>query len=139
MIAFKFNSKLKAVTLQETLVALLIIGIIASIAIPVLMPMITKAKSLEAKTQLEHVFTLQKTYFYEYSKYGNNLDAIGFEQEALVTESDNGKANYRIEVINASPTGFTARATAVVDFDGDGVYNVWEIDEKRNLVEVTKD
>jgi type IV pilus assembly protein PilE len=133
------SKKLKAVTLQETLVALLIIGIIASIAIPILMPMITKAKSLEAKTQLEHVHRLQKTYFYEYSKYTTDLQAAGFEQETLVTESETGKANYRIEVVNASPNTFTARATAVVDFDGDGEYNVWEIDEKRNLVEVVKD
>lgn len=134
-----FSKKLKAVTLQETLVALLIIGIIASIAIPILMPMITKAKALEAKTQLEHVHRLQKTYFYEYSKYTADLPAIGFEQEMLVSESETGKANYRVEIVNASPNTFTARATAVVDFDGDGEYNVWEIDEKRNLVEVVKD
>jgi type IV pilus assembly protein PilE len=133
------SHKLKAVTLQETLVALLIIGIIASIAIPVLMPMITKAKSLEAKTQLEHVHRLQKTYFYEYSKYTADLPAIGFEQEDLVSESETGKANYRIEIVNASANTFIARATAVVDFDGDGEYNVWEIDEKRNLAEVVKD
>jgi type IV pilus assembly protein PilE len=133
------SHKLKAVTLQETLVALLIIGIIASIAIPVLMPMITKAKSLEAKTQLEHVHRLQKTYFYEYSKYTTDLPAIGFEQEQLVSESETGKANYRVEIVNASANTFTARATAVVDFDGDGEYNVWEIDEKRNLAEIVKD
>lgn len=135
----KLDSKVKAVTLQETLVALLIIGIIASIAIPALMPMVTKAKTLEAKTQLEHVHRLEKNFFYEYSKYTDDLDKLGFEQEELVSEVENGKANYRIEVVNASPTTFTARATAVVDFDGDGEYNVWEIDEKRSLTEVTKD
>lgn len=139
MLSFKFDQKVKAVTLQETLVALLIIGIIASIAIPILMPMITKAKSLEAKTQLEHVHRLEKTFFYEHSKYSQELSKIGFEQEVLVTDAENGKANYRIELVNASPTTYTARATAVVDFDGDGQFNVWEINEKRDLVEVTQD
>lgn len=132
-----FNKKLKAVTLQETLVALLIIGIIASIAIPVLMPVITKAKSLEAKTQLEHVFRLQKTFFFEHSKYSNNLDDIGFEQEKTVEED--GRANYRVEILNASSNTFKARATAIADFDGDGTFNIWEIDEQRNLVESVKD
>jgi type IV pilus assembly protein PilE len=133
------QTKVKAVTLQETLVALLIIGIIASVAIPVLMPMIAKAKSLEAKTQLEHVYRLQKNHFYEYSKYSNDLDRIGFEQETLVSEGENGKANYQIDIIEASAVTFLARATSVVDFDGDGQYNVWEIDENRNLSEVVKD
>jgi len=27
----------------------------------------------------------------------------------------------------------------VVDFDSDGIYNVWEINEKKDLKEITKD
>lgn len=136
----KWNSKVAAVTLQETLVALLIIGIIAAIAIPNLMPLITKAKSLEAKKHLEHVYTLQKLYFGEHSKFTDNLDLIGYEPEVLVTDDpENGKGNYRIEMVEAGQATFKARAKAEVDFDGDGEYNIWEMDEKRNLIEVQKD
>ena len=37
------------------------------------------------------------------------------------------------------PGGFVGKATAVVDFDGDGQFNVWEIDQDKSLREVTKD
>lgn len=72
-----------------------------------------------------------------YSKYSNDLNEIGFEQEKLVSEG--GKANYQIEITSAESTTFTAKATAVVDYDGDGIYNVWEIDQDKNLKETTKD
>jgi type IV pilus assembly protein PilE len=135
-IAFKI-SKLKAFTLVELLVVLVIIGILVLLALPRLMPLISRAKSTEAQLQLGHLHTLEKSFFYMKSKYSNSLDEIGFEQEKLVT--DGGAANYTIEIVEASTSGFQARATAVVDFDGDGTFNVWEIDQDKKLIEVTKD
>lgn len=137
---FKVHKKrLRAYTLTEILVVLVIIGILVLMALPNLMPLITKAKSTEAKMQLQHVQTLQKNYFYERSKYSTDLEEIGFVQEKLTTEGNDGKANYRIEIVQADNKGFLARATAVVDFDGDGTFNVWEIDQDKNLKEVTAD
>ena len=132
------NKKARAYTLTEILVVLVIIGILVLLALPNLLPLITKAKSLEAKTQLSHVQTLEQSYFYEHSKYSKDLTEIGFIQEKLVTET-NGRANYRIEITSATNTGFTARATAVVDFNGNGTFNVWEIDQEKNLKETTPD
>src|SRR5580658_10152016 len=133
------QKRLKAYTLTEILVVLVIIGILILLALPNLMPLITKAKTLEAKTQLKHVQTLEQSYFYEHSKYSKDLNEIGFLQDKLVTDGSDGRANYRIEIVNATNTGFTARATAVVDFNGNGTYNVWEIDQDKNLKEVTPD
>jgi type IV pilus assembly protein PilE len=129
--------KLKAFTLVELLVVLVIIGILVLLALPRLMPLISRAKSTEAQLQLGHLQTLEKSFFYLKSKYSTSFDDIGFEQEKLVT--DGGPANYRIEIIESSTSGFKARATAVVDFDGDGIFDVWEIDQDKNLVETTKD
>ncbi|OFX36403.1 MAG: general secretion pathway protein GspG [Bacteroidetes bacterium GWA2_32_17] len=128
---------IKAFSLTELLVALVIMGILILLALPELMPLITKAKSTEAQIQLNHLYTLEKSFFYQNSKYSQTIDDIGFEQSKLVTE--NGKANYRIEIVEASTNSFKATATSVVDFDGDGVFNIWEIDQNQNLKETTKD
>jgi type IV pilus assembly protein PilE len=133
------HKKIKAYTLTEILVVLVIIGILVLLALPNLLPMITKAKATEAKTQLGYVQTLEKNYFYEHSKYSKDLTEIGFVQEKLTTESKDGRANYRIDITNATNTTFTATATAVVDFNGNGTFNVWQIDQDKNLREVTPD
>ena len=129
--------KVDAFTLPELLVVLVIIGILVLIALPNLMPLITRAKSTEAKMQLSHVYNLQKNHFYMHSKYSNDLEEIGFEQEPLV--SNNGNANYLIEIIEASSNTFKAKAVSITDFDGDGIFNVWEIDQDKVLTETIKD
>ena len=133
----KIRKKLPAFSLTELLVVLVIIGILVLLALPNLMPLISRAKSTEAQIHLGHLHTLQKSYFYMYSKYSMDLEEIGFEQEKLVT--DGGLANYKIEIEEAGAGYFKAKATAIVDFDGDGVFNVWEIDQDKKLKELTKD
>lgn len=131
--------KVSALTLTEMLVVLVIVGILVLLALPNLMPLISKAKSTEAKVQLEHLFTMQKSYFYEHSKYTNNLEEVGFVQEKLSTDGEGGKANFRITITEASSNSFRAKATAVVDFDGDGTLNEWEVDQEKNIKETIKD
>jgi type IV pilus assembly protein PilE len=131
------NKKLQAFTLTEVLIVLVIIGILILLALPNLMPLISKAKSTEAQLQLEHVYTLEKSYFYLHSKYSSTFDDIDYE--AVKSVKDGGSANYKIEIVSATEKSFKAIATAVVDFDGDGVYDLWEIDQDKNLKEVTKD
>lgn len=129
--------KIPSYSLTELLVVLVIIGILILLALPNLMPLISKAKSTEAKVQLEHVYTLEKNYFYINSKYTTNLDEIDFEQ--VKTTKDGGSANYTIEIIEAGTNTFVARATAINDFNGNGVINVWEINQDKELKEKVKD
>jgi type IV pilus assembly protein PilE len=128
---------LAAFTLTELLIVLIIVGILMLMAIPRFMPLITRAKSTEARLALGHLHMLQQNYHYMSSRYCDDLEELGFEQELLA--SDGGQANYRIEILNAGEHGFIAQAVAVIDFDGDGQFNVWEIDEGKNLNEKIKD
>ena len=128
--------KIHSYSLQELLVVLVIIGILLLIALPNLMPLISKTKSIEAQTQLNHIYSLQKSYFYLHSKYSSDFNELGFE----VTEStESNSVNYQFEIVQSNNVGFRAVATAINDFDRDGILNVWEIDENKNLKEVVKD
>lgn len=132
------NRRLDAYTLSEVLIVLVIIGILVFLALPNLLPLVTRAKQVEAKEQLTHLKTLEQDYFYEHSQYSKDLNELGFIQEPLVGTS-NGRANYRIDITSASNSGFTATATAVVDFNSNGTFNVWQVDQTGNLKEVTPD
>jgi len=129
--------KIPAFNLQELLVVLVIIGILLLLTLPNLMPLISKTKSLEAQTQLKHIYNLEKQYFFMYSTYSADFNVIDFE--APKTVQQNGNANYAYEIIETSNNSFKARATAVTDFDGDGVFNVWEIDQNDTPKEIIKD
>jgi len=129
--------KIASFNLQETLIVLAIVAILLLIALPNLMPLITKAKSVEAQTQLKAIYNAEKQYFFMYSKYSNDLNEIDFEAPKTVKED--GTANYIYEIIQSTSNEFKARATAITDFNGDGIYNVWEIDHNGNPKQVTND
>ena len=137
IITCKHSYKVHAFSLPELLVVLVIIGILVLIALPNLMPLISKAKSTEAQQQLIFLHTLQKSNFYTYSRYSATLEDIGFEQPKLSVEG--GNANYKVEIQEASERGFRATATSVVDFNGDGIFNVWEVNQDKELKEIVKD
>jgi type IV pilus assembly protein PilE len=114
-------------SLTELMIVLVIIGVLVLLALPKLMPIVTKAKTTEAKLMLKQVYTLEQAYKYERDRYSVQLGEIGFEQEKLVSEG--GQARYRIEILSADERGYQAQATSVVDFDNDGTFNVWIVDQ----------
>lgn len=124
-------------SLTELLVVLVIIGVLVLLALPRLMPIVTKAKTTEAKLALKQVYMLEKSYKYEFDKYSQNLQEIGFEQEKLVT--DGGTARYKIEIVNSGLNSFRATATAIVDFDNNGRLNQWEVNETGMIKEIAPD
>ena len=129
--------KIPSFNLQEMLIVLAIIGILLLIALPNLMPLISKAKSVEAQTQLKAIYNAEKQYFFMYSKYSNDFNEIDFEAPKTVKE--NGTANYQYDIIETSQNQFKVRATAITDFNGDGIFNVWEIDQNGNPKQITAD
>lgn len=134
----QFSKKLDGFTLPELMVVLVIVGILILLALPNLLPLIVRTRSLEAKQALQHVHQLEKTHFYEYSRFSDDLSRLGFAYDGkFVTEG--GNVNYQLEVVEATTSSFLVRATALTDWDGDGEFNVWEINQEGDLVEVQQD
>lgn len=131
------NGYAKAYSMTEILIVLCIIGIILLMVLPNQTSVIGQAKAIEAQAMLNQVYGLEKSYFYRHSKYANNPEELGFEQEKTVDEG--GQAVYKIEIIDASNNSFIARATSVSDLDSDGAFNTWEIDDKKMMVETVKE
>ena len=119
------------------LVTLAIIGILLLLAMPKLMPLISKAKAIEAQAQLKQIHNMQVLYSYSYSKFSGDFNEIDFEPPKTLKEG--GTANYEYAIISVTGEGFKARATAITDFDRDGIFNVWEIDENGNPKQIVKD
>ena len=123
--------------MSEILIVLCIIGILIYLVVPNQTSVVTSAKSIEAQNMLSMIHGLQKSHFYRHSKYTADFNELGFEEALTIDQG--GQAVYKIEVIEASLNTFTATATALQDFDGDGVYNTWEINQDRILKEIIKD
>lgn len=128
---------IKAFSLAEILIVLAIMGILIMLVVPNNAGVASRTKSLEAQQELKMVHNLQYAYFLQYSKYASDLPTINYIPHKLVNSG--GTANYQINMVESSVTGFKAQAEAVVDFNGDGKKNVWEIDQEGVLKEVQPD
>ena len=124
-------------TLIELLIALVVLGVLLSLAIPKYEGIVFKAKTAEAKLQLKTLYDLERAYHLEHDVFTTDMKALGFKQEALITEG--GEARYRIAITEAAMGAFSATATCVVDFDEDGAFNTWSITQEGKLVEEVAD
>src|SRR5437867_743526 len=122
-----------AFSLTELMVVLVIIGVLVLLALPKLLPIVTKAKTTEAKLMLKQVYTLEQSYKFEHDRYSNLLSEIGFEQDKLISEG--GQARYKIGISNADEKSFSAQAVSTVDFNGNGTFNVWIVDQTGGVKE----
>lgn len=131
------NAYLPAYSMTEILIVLCIIGILLLMVLPNQTAVVGQAKSIEAQSMLNHLYGLEKNYFFRNSKYTTDFEDLGFV--AAPTIDQGGQAVYKIAVIEAGTNSFKATATSLSDFDGDGVFSTWQIDEKKNLKEIVKD
>ena len=133
----KNKGYIKAFSLAEILIVLAIMGMLIMLVVPNQAGVASRTKSLEAQQELKMVQNLQYAYFLQFSKYSTDLQAINYLPHKLVNVG--GTANYEISITEATTDGYKAKAEAVVDFNGDGKKNIWEIDQEGVLKEIQPD
>ena len=123
---FKRNEK--GFTLVELMIVVVIIGILASIAIPKFTALIGKTKVTEAKTILRQIINLEKTHYLSDNVYvafadGADCPDISYTHPNRGTDTPAGTARfvYKFEIVGAAPfSSSIATATEDVDITGDG-------------------
>ena len=109
-----FRRNEKGFTLVELMIVVVIIGILASIAIPKFANLIGKTKTTEAKQILGQIIQLEKTYYFTSDAYvdfaaGDDCVQIGFAQPDPATRR-----------FNYSFADSIATAVEIVDVNNDG-------------------
>jgi prepilin-type N-terminal cleavage/methylation domain-containing protein len=138
------NSREKGYTLLELTIVVIVIGILATIAIPSFMRSSVRTKQSEAKLILKQIYAMQQAYRHEKDTYypsdGSTIitqpgEAIGSLSVEIIPS-----ARYSYSVI-ANQTSFvaTAGSKSATGLDDDLTLDVWTIDQTGKLTCVIDD
>lgn len=122
---------MKKILIAITLVVLLLSGILC------LRHSRLEKQDSEAWKSLMEVYKLETAYKAMFGHYTDNIYAIVYIQDTLVTEG--GNANYLVSLDEATDSTFKATAVSVVDFDGDGQFSQWQVNETGTIKEIVED
>jgi len=125
-------SKFAGFSLIEIMIAMLIVTILGSIAIPGFQRMILRAKQTEAQNNLRSIYTGQKLFFLTNGSYSNDLTKI----DITLPPGDQTIYNYDL-TISEDEQSYTV--TAEGNLDSDGALDVWTIDQDNILKQIVDD
>jgi prepilin-type N-terminal cleavage/methylation domain-containing protein len=115
----------KGFTILEIMIAVIIVGVLATLAIPRFMNSSIGAKQTEAQGILKQIYTLENGYFQEHAVYTDDLNRLGVE---LL-----GNNRYSYSIV-ATPTTFLATANVPSPgLDNDLAPDTWTIDNTGRL------
>jgi len=122
------RSAAQGITLLELMVVVVVIGVLATIAIPSYRQYSMRAQRTAAKTALLRLATNQERFYLQNNTYTNNLAALGFP--GGVSE----KGVYQLQVTVANNITYQAQATPMpgggfngIDMNADGDCQLFSI------------
>jgi len=101
---------IRGVTLIELLIAVAIMGILASVAYPSYVDYVARSNRSEAQTELLRIANLQEQYFLDHRNYTSDMTRLGLAADPFITDSK----NYKIDTsaFSAANNTYTLTATA---------------------------
>ncbi len=115
MITQRLRAEDEGFTLIELLVVIIIIGVLASIAIPTFLNQRAKANESAMKADLRNVAVFAETFWADNGTY------VGFEADPLYT-TYNGTQNVTLDVLSTTSTAYCIQAVHAL------VPDVWYFD-----------
>ena len=117
--------------------AIVIVGVMATIAVPSYRRLLCSAKETEVRTSLAAVVVAQKAYRTEYDSFAQDTPGCTCPGCADCTFSDaimagliKGKTKYNYTCFEADPEGFTVAADAR---NLSGVSGTWTVNHLKNI------
>lgn len=120
-------------SLIELLIAMAIVAILASVAVPAYQDSVRKGKRSDGEAALLRIEALQGRYLYEKGSYTSDLTDLGYSAAGNV---DSAKGHYKVSVVGptaACPIAncFVLRATPQANQADDGILELASSGQKR--------
>jgi len=108
-------NKVKGITFIELLIAVAIIGILASVAYPSYTDFVMRSNRTEAQSELLRIANLQEQYFIDQRTYTSDLTDLGLSDNPFINTDTGGNYNFSA-TIGDDGTSFTLTATTTGTF-----------------------